>query len=260
MLAVLFTIYGMNTRGYIAAGLGFYAKIFPAIAFPFLILYNTGRSSLKAEIISVIKVITPLSLVLLVPILLVSPGAISTYFFATGASIGVYVNTPTYALYSWLNGIGHVGVSPENVSMVMYGLMGITILYLLYTAYTDTEKKPTTFLKTLFCAFIAVIFFTKFHSPQYIVWFTPFLSLLVADDVYKIALFYIMQIFAFIEFPLMFGSFYTNLQYTNAAGSAGWYDTVFFFTLQYLILLIMVFTIVSPKKGLLVWLREKIPQ
>ena len=41
MGAVLFTVYGMNTRGYISAGLGFFAKIFPAIAFPFMILNNT---------------------------------------------------------------------------------------------------------------------------------------------------------------------------------------------------------------------------
>ena len=98
---------------------------------------------------------------------------------------------------------------------MMYGLMGIAMLYLLYNAYRDTEKRPIMLLKTLLCAFIVVIFFTKFHSPQYIVWFTPFLCLLVADDLYKIILFYIVQVFAYIEFPLMFGSFYTNLKCTQ---------------------------------------------
>ena len=259
MLAVLFTVYGMNMKGYFSAGLGFFAKIFPAIAFPFFILYNAKKNSLKAEIIAVLKVIIPLSIVLLLPVLVIRPESIRTYLFATGANVGIYVNTATYTLYSWLNGIGHLGVSPETVSLVMYGLMGITILYLLYTAYMDTEKRPVTLLKTLLCAFIAVIFFTKFHSPQYIVWFTPLLCLLVADDIYKVVLFYIVQVFAYIEFPLMFGSFYTNLEYTNTVGSSGWYITLVFFTLQYLAILILVISIIRPPRGLLRTLQEKLP-
>ncbi len=260
MLAVFLTICGMNMKGYIAAGLGFFAKIFPAVAFPFLILYNTGKSSLKDEIIAVLKVMVPLSLVLLLPVLIVRPEAIQTYLFATGASVGVYVNTLTYTLYSWLSGVMHIAISPESVSLGMYGLMGLTILYLLYNAYMDTGKRPVTLLKTLFCTLIAIIVFTKFHSPQYIVWFTPLLCLLVADDVYKIILFFVVQVFAYIEFPLMFGSFYTNLTYTNAEGSYGWYLTLIFFTLQYLALLVLVFAIIRPKVGLLMTIRKKIPQ
>jgi hypothetical protein len=260
MLAVLFTLYGMNMKGYIAAGLGFFAKIFPALAFPFLVLHNTKKSSLRDEIVAVLKVMVPLSVLLLLPVLIVRPEGIRTYLFATGANVGVYVNTATFTLYSWLSGVLHLPASPENVSLVMYGLMGITMLFLLWSAYTDTEKRPVTLLKTLLCAIIAVIVFTKFHSPQYIVWFTPFLCLLVADDVYKIALFYVVQVFAYIEFPLMFGSFYTNLEYTNAVGTPGWYLTLVFFTLQYLAILVLVYVVVRPKRGLVKTIREKFPQ
>jgi hypothetical protein len=260
MLAVFFTLCGMSLKGYLAAGLGFFAKIFPAIAFPFLMLHNSKTGNLKEEIVAVLKVMVPLSIVLLLPVLLIRPEAIRTYLFATGATVGVYVNTATYTLYSWLNGVGHIGVSPEAVSLFMYGLMGITMLYLLYTAYTDAEKRPVTLLKTLLCAFIAVVFFTKFHSPQYLVWFTPLLCLLVADEIYKIVLFYIVQVFAYIEFPLMFGSFYTNLEYTNAAGSAGWYMTLIFFTFQYIALLTLVMMIIRPKGGLLLAIKEKVRQ
>ena len=106
MLAVLVTVYELNMKGYIAAGLGFFAKIFPAIAFPFLILYNSKKTSLKDEIIAILKVMAPLSLVLLLPVLVIHPEAIKTYLFATGTSVGVYVNTATYTLYSWFNDIG----------------------------------------------------------------------------------------------------------------------------------------------------------
>lgn len=246
MLAVFFTVCGMNLRGYLAAGLGFFAKIFPAIAFPFLVLHNMKKSSLRDEIVAVLKVMVPLSVLLLLPILVARPSAIRTYLFATGAGAGVYVNTMTYTLYSWLSGVAGIDLAPETLSLLMYGLMGIILVYLLYSAYTDTGKRPVTLIKTLLCAFIAVIFFTKFHSPQYIVWFTPFLCLLVVDDLIKIILFYIVQLFAFIEFPIMFGTYYTNLEYTNAAGSPGWYLTLIFFTLQYLAILVLVILIMRP--------------
>ena len=250
MLAILFTVYGMNIKGYLAAGLGFFTKIFPVIAFPFLILHNTKKSSLKDEILAVLKVMVPLSLILMIPILIVRPDAVRTSLFASGGSVSVYANTLTYTVYLWLSGVFHIGIGIEGISIVMYILMGISMLCLLYYAYIDGEKKPDSLLKSLLCALIAVIIFTKFHSPQYIVWFTPLLCLLVADDIYKILMFYAVQVFGYIEFPLMFGSFYTNPEYTNPAGSGGWYLTLIFFTLQYLVLFVLVAAIVSPRGSL----------
>lgn len=251
MLALLFTVFGMTMKGYLAAGLGFFTKIFPAISFPFLILYNAKKSSLKEESFAFLKVLIPLIAILLLPILIIRPDAIRTYLFATGSGAGMYVNTATYTVYGWLSGVGHLGITPETVSLVMYGLMGLILLCLLYSAYTDTQKRPVTLLKTLLCALVAVVVFTKFHSPQYLVWFTPLLCLLVADDLKKILLFYTVQVLAYIEFPLMFGSFYTNLAYSSPAGSGGWYLTLLFFTVEYLVLFVLVAVIVVPKGGLI---------
>lgn len=260
MGAVLFTVSSLKLRGYLSATLGFFAKIFPAIAFPFMILYHAKATSLREEILSAVKVFLPFALVLLLPFLLLNPASLGSYLFATGSGLGVYANSATYTLYLYLHDILGLGISPEAVSTVMYALMGIALLYLLYLAYAGTKGDPTAFLKVLLCAVFSLVLFTRFHSPQYIVWFTPFLCLLLADDPLRISLFYLTQAFGYLEFPLLFGGFYVNLEYVNPPGSAGWYLTLAFFTLEYLALLALVFLVVRPKGGLRKRLSALIPR
>jgi hypothetical protein len=258
MVAVLFTVYGMNRKGYLFAALGFFAKIFPAIALPFMVLYNAKSTSVRQELVSAGKIFLLFCLILLLPFILINPDVIRTYFFATGGSVGVYANTATYTLYTYLHDVLHLGITPATTSTIMYALMGIALILLFYIAYADSEKNPITLLKLVACAIFCLVFFTKFHSPQYIVWFTPLLCLLVSDNMYKILLFYVTQVFAYIEFPLMFGRFYTNLEYVNPVGSADWYLTLFFFTIEYLALLILVYLIIRPSNGLERKIGEKI--
>jgi len=253
MVALLFTIYGMNSKGYISATLGFFTKIFPVVALPFMVLYNAKSTSLKTELISAGKIFLLFCIFLLLPFALINPKVISTYLFATGGSLGVYVNTATFTIYSYLHDVFHLGITPASVSTAMYVLMGITLLILLYFAYAESEKNPTNLIKLVLCAIFSLVFFTKFHSPQYLVWFTPLLALLVADDIVKIVLFYITQIFAYIEFPLMFGKYYVNLNYTNPVGSADWYLTLCFFTLEYIAFILLLYSIIRPKEGMISW-------
>ncbi len=246
MAAVLFTVYDMNTRGYISASLGFFTKIFPVIAMPFIILYNAKTTSLKKEILSAGKIFLLFCAVLLLPLAIINPNVIRSYIFATGSGLGIYAATPTYTLYAIFHDVLHLGISSSPIVTFMQVLMGVTLLLLVYIAYIRKEKNPKTLLKLILCAIFSVVFLTKFHSPQYIVWFTPFLCLLVADNLYKILLFYVTQVFAYIEFPLMFGRFYTNLEYVNPVGSADWYLTLFFFTIQYAALLVLMYYVIQP--------------
>jgi len=250
MLAVLFTMYDMNTRGYISSSLGFFTKIFPVIAMPFIVLYNAKNSSLKAEILSAGKIFLLLCVVLILPLAIINPNVIQSYIFATGGGVGIYVNTATYTLYANLNEVLHLGISSSLISLFMYGVMAVVLLLLMYISYIGKDRDPKTLLKVLLCAIFALVFFSKFHSPQYLVWFTPLLALLVADDLVKIIVFYVIQIFAYIEFPLMFGKYYVNLNYSNPLGSTDWYLTLLFFTLQYLALLLLVYLIIRPPEGI----------
>lgn len=250
MAAILFTVYDMNTRGYLSSSLGFFTKIFPVIAMPFIVLYNAKTSSLREEVVSAGKIFLILCAVLILPLAIMNPSVIRSYIFATGSGLGIYAATPTYALYAILQDVLHLGISSSLIVMFMQVLMGVTLIILVYFAYIDKEKNPKILLKLILCAIFSLVFFTKIHSPQYFVWFAPLLALLVADDLVKIILFYITQIFVYIEFPLAFGNYWVNLNYTNTVGTTNWYQTLLFFILMYLAFLTLIYLIIRPKEGM----------
>jgi hypothetical protein len=121
------------------------------------------------------------------------------------------------------------------------------LLALVYTAYIYPKKDAEMLLKLILLAIVLVIFCVKVRSPQYLVWFTPLLCVLAADDLRKMILVYLVQCTAFIEFPLMFRTFYTSTQYTDTALSSGWYTILVVFTLEYLVLFACIYLIVNPK-------------
>ncbi len=172
MLAVLFTVYDMNTRGYISTSLGFFAKIFPIVAMPFIVLYNAKTNSLKAEILSAGKILLILCAVLLLPLAIINPNAIQSYIFTTGGSVGIYANTATYTLYANLNEVLHLGISSGLVSLFMYGGMAVALLFLLYVSYISEERDPNTLKITVMCNILAR-FFHEISQPLSILYGSP---------------------------------------------------------------------------------------
>jgi hypothetical protein len=245
MLALVFTLYRKNMAGYASAIFGFFTKVFPIIALPFLILYNAKKSSLKQEIIAVAKVLVPVFVVLFLPLFLLRPDTLKIYV-PIRSELGYYSNTVTFTIYSWIHDVFNLGISLDAISALLYIVMGLGILALLYAAYKIPEKKPKLLIKLLLCAIILVIVCAKVRSPQYIVWFTPLIGILAIDNIRKIILFYVLQALAYIEFPLAFGAFYTANQYTQPVLSGGWILTLVIFTLEYLVLFICVWYVVNP--------------
>ena len=246
MVAVLFTIYGMNMRGYLADTAGALAKIFPVIALPFIMLYNAKKTSLKEEIVQVLKIFIPLFLLVALPILVLKPAILSQYFSASLVRDTVYVNTPTYVVYAVLHEMLNIDISTALISNLMYAFMGIILLFLVYIAFSMEKISRTDFLKLVLLSLFSVVFFMKYHSPQFLVWFTPLVCLLVADRMYAVVLFFFAQIITYIEFPLLFGTLYTNAEYLNPVNSAGYFLTFGFFCLEYLVLILLVFVAVNP--------------
>jgi hypothetical protein len=257
MVAVLFTIYGMNMRGYLADTAGALAKIFPLIILPFITLYNARMTSLKQEILQLLKIFIPLFLVAVLPILVLKPEIISQYFSASLIRSTAYVNTPTYVVYAIFHEILNIDISIALISNLMYALMGTVLLVLVYFAFTLEKINRTTLLKFMVLSIFSVVFFMKYHSPQYLVWFTPIVCLLIADRLYAVALFFFAQIITYVEFPLLFGSFYTNVEYLNPVHSTGYLLTVGFFCLEYLVLILLIFVAVNPSINHLKKILEK---
>ena len=113
-------------------------------------------------------------------------------------------------------------------------------------SYKIPGRDPRLLLKLLLCALILAVVSARVRSPQYILWFTPLICILVMDDIKKIALLFIFQAFAYIEFPLMFGAFYTSTSYTSPLLSTGWFITLIEFTLEYLALFVCIWLVVDP--------------
>jgi hypothetical protein len=156
------------------------------------------------------------------------------------------VNTATNTLYAYLHDVFNLGIPATAVSNVMYLIMGLILLLLAVAAWVDPKKEPRHLVKFLLVAVFTVVFCLKYHSPQYIIWFTPFVCLLVADSLSGVILFYGTQVLTYLEFPLLFGTLYVNGKYLSPAGSSGWYLALFFFTLVYAAYIVLVYLAVKP--------------
>ena len=245
MLAILCTVYRHEMKGYAASILGFFTKVFPVLALPFFILYNAKRTSLKQEILSAARVVIPISVVLFLPLFILSPDTFRIYI-PVRSELGYFSNTPTFTIYSWIHDVFSIGISLDTVSAIMYIGMGAGLLTLLYVAYTLPGRDLKLLIKLILCAIVLVVVCAKVRSPQYIVWFTPLICILAADDIRKIVSLFIFQALAYLEFPLMFGAFYTSVKYTDPVLSSGWTITLVVFTLEYLALFVCLWFVVNP--------------
>lgn len=207
MLAILATIYGDKTKGYLASVAGLFVKIWPIVLYPFLWIYNSGSSSLITE-----GKERAIGIVLATIVIFAAMIVAGFNGFLMYASV-VYCNTIVYAIsqYFLIAGVQ----LPFSVMITVFHIMAAaTILGALCYFY----KKPKTIsllLKVLLVSIMATVFLMQYRSPQYSVWFMPLAALLLATDVWGILLFIGMQIFSFIEFPFAFWTLYTNTQYTS---------------------------------------------
>jgi len=254
MIGLTMVIYGKDVvknnsivNDYFAFICGYFVKVYPIVALPFVVLYKSRSTSLKREIISSLWAIIPASIVLFLPLFILNPDSIKT-FIPARMDIGYFPNTIIWTLHVWLHDIAKLSITIDTVLMFVYVCMGIGFVLLGYTALKYKKQEPVILIKFVLCAIMLIVLSFKVRSPQYVVWFAPLMCILIADNVYKIGLFYFIQILAYIEFPLTFGLLWTNIEYTNPIYSTNWYIALILFTLQFSGLVLLTWVAIEPVK------------
>jgi len=254
MIALLLTIRGFKVRGYYALALGGLAKIFPLVVGPFIFLYNAKKTSVVGEIRSISQRV-------LIPLGALAAMAVGILILLPKDTMGswsrgqIFVNTPVYTLYAFLHDLlGLTWVSLPSLVSLGYFLLACVFLLLLYCMFRIPGFAATKrgFLSIVLIAIFSFVFFWAYHSPQYLFWYIPLIAILIADDIWGMVLFVVVQILAFIEFPQMAGYFWSNLSYafTLDKDPAGWYFTWFFFVVYLTLQVYLVYRAVRTRKVL----------
>ena len=218
MVAVLATLYGDKVTGYLASVLGLFVKIWPIVVFPFLWLYNARDTSVMEEGKNRAFAF------LLGGGILFGLMILGGYDKFLGYADRVYCNTVPYTIDQYLQLLG-IAI-PFGITALLFRILTVVVIaWALYLMYRQ-PKNIALMLKLILAVIIVITAFSQYRSPQYIVWFTPFAALLVADDIRGILAFTGVQVLAYIEYPLVYGVFYVNEKFVSGWGLA--FFTVFF--------------------------------
>lgn len=233
---------------YLALICGYFTKVFPIIALPFIIFHKSKTTSLKQEIISALKVVIPVSALLILPTFIFNPASTFKTYVPMRMDIGYFPETIIWTIFVWLHDVFSMGITTEMVLYGVYACMGIGILSLVYSAYAYKKQDPIVLIKFILCGILLVVLSFKVRSPTYVIWFTSLVCILIGDNIYKIGLFYITQILGYIEYPLSFWKLWTNVGYTNPIHSMNWYMALIMFTLLFASLIALTWVSIEPVK------------
>ena len=208
MLALTAAVYGRPSRGYWWSVAGFFAKLWPLFLFPFLWLYHSKDSSPWIEARRRALRILAIAAVAFVVMLVVGYNQFLTY-----AGM-IYVQTLPYLLSQYM-----AMVAPGLPFSVIRDLCLVGIMAVILWGAILVRQDPgiPSLVKAIALSVFAVAYLNQYQSPQYIVWVTPFLALLVADDPLGALAFVAVQVLAYVEFPLVFWHLWINTRYTSPA-------------------------------------------
>ena len=207
MLAILATVYGDKTKGYLASIAGLFIKLWPIVLFPFFWIYNSRKSSLIAEGRKRVALIATISAVIFVGMI------VAGYNVLLGYAGLVFCNTIQYTIIQYAQIIG-VAIPSAGLTDIFRVILILVIGYAAFRLYTG-KKTVSLLLKAILVSLMGLVFLWQYRSPQYIMWFMPVVALLIADLIEGILIFTIVQVLSYIEFPLAFYNLYTNAQYTS---------------------------------------------
>lgn len=115
----------------------------------------------------------------------------------------------------------------------------------LYLFHREREQSHITLLYYIFLALFFFIVLNKIFSPQYILWITPLFALFLGlARWWGPVLFYINQMWMYLEFPLLYRVIYTNAEYYTNGGNWLVSTPFLFFTVKFVILFVILYAVI----------------
>lgn len=189
-------VYSRDVMAYGSITMGVFAKWFPAVSIPFMLLHDIKNNS---NIIHTLKLPVVLALIITIPFLILNfHGFVASYTFHSGRP----AEAPS--LLFLLGGIP---------SWVYPGLVVIALAFLVYkfNAAPCLTRVDVIYYSSMLLAIVVIL--NPVFSPQYSLWIAPLIALLLSDTISHASLFFAHQIMVFLEFPLLYRIIYVNGEY-----------------------------------------------
>lgn len=233
MLSLFFFIHRKETCGYLAAAAGFLTKWFPGLAIPYFVVHEQMSGRDPRIIGRRLIASAALFLVITLPFAVLSgSGFLATYTAHTERTALAH----SFCYYVDFVSANIIGLSFfTEISLVLMVLVQILLLGYYYWARNTGAEYLCAFL---FFSTFAFIVFNKVFSPQYLLWITPFLAIFLARSYREIALFYAVQAWMYLEFPILYRSVYVNDGYLVGDGSPLASVPFLFFTVKFILLFV----------------------
>ena len=197
---------GEHTKGYIIATIGVLTKWFNAVVMPLYIVRGIKDRESYGKLIKYVAASAGVLLLCVVPFIIMNFDVFcATYTFHFGR--GALTHSLPYMVQFY------TGFSPDLFNVIFIGVF----IFLLYKYY-KSENTNYNLLKYVTLSVMLFVFCNKIFSPQYILWFAPFLALLLVNNKKEIFIYYLAQAVVLIEFPILVNKIYALNDYLTLYG------------------------------------------
>jgi hypothetical protein len=208
VLSFYLFIYQKEMSTFITALLGSFTKWFPIFSLPYYLIYQIKNHEQKRKLRIEILVSGLLAVIISGPFMLFNlKNFLATYSMqiqrtAESNSFIYFMDNITRTFFHF--------VVFENFSLFILIVVEV-MLILFYYRYCgkNCANNPLVLLYMIFLSIFVFILLNKEFSPQFLVWVTPFLALILHNSKKEISMFYLVQLIIFIEFPLLFNIVYS---------------------------------------------------
>jgi hypothetical protein len=192
-----------TVASYLSATAATLLKWFPAFCFPFYLVYSHKNGHDMGTVKKSLVCSALFAGVIIVPFLLLNAsGFFNTY-------LSHVTRTPeVHSFVYYLDAVSRFLFQGAPSDFWFFVLLALGELALFFWYFKNLDKEPLTLVYVIFFSVFFFVLTNKVFSASYIIWLTPFLSLLLVHSSRRILLFYLAQVIIYLETPVLFGIVY----------------------------------------------------